>query len=108
MPRILNQFLFLLIVTVSSEVSASTNDPAYLIGRGMADVTGPAYGNPMWGYAKPGQNTEGIHTRLKSRAFIFVDPNTKNRLLFASIDIGSIDHHILLEVWAIKEQTIAR
>ncbi len=52
----------------------------------------------MWGYAKPGQNTEGIHTRLKSRAFIFVDPKTQNRLLFASVDVGSIEHHIFLEV----------
>ncbi len=70
----------------------------YLLGSGIADVTGPAYGSPMWGYAKPGQNTQGIHTRLKSRAFIFVDPKTQNRLLFASVDVGSIEHHIFLEV----------
>lgn len=72
--------------------------PQYLIGTGMADVTGPALGAPMWGYSRPGQNTEGIHTRLKSRAFIFVDPTTKNRLLFASVDVGNIEHHIFLAV----------
>lgn len=77
----------------------NTNEErTYLIGQGMGDVTGPAYGNPMWGYSKPGQNTQGIHTRLKSRAFIFVDPKTDNRLLFTSVDIGAIEHHILLEV----------
>ena len=91
--------LFLLIVTGIPIVAMANSDPAnYLIGKGMADVTGPAYGNPMWGYAKPGQNTEGIHTRLKSRAFIFVDPKTQNRLLFVSVDVGSIEHHIFLEV----------
>ncbi len=86
---------------VSNQVLANDNkseSTQYLIGTGIADVTGPAFGNPMWGYAKPGQNTQGIHTRLKSRAFIFVDPKTQNRLLFASVDVGSIEHHIFLEV----------
>jgi len=78
--------------------SLSAADTDYLIGRGMADVTGPAYGNPMWGFSKEGQNTEGLHNRLKSRAFIFVDPKTQKRLLFASVDIGSIEHHVVLEV----------
>jgi len=76
----------------------TTQSAHYLIGTGIGDVTGPALGSPMWGYSKPGQNTEGIHTRLKSRAFIFVDPTTKNRLLFASVDIGNVEHHIFLEV----------
>jgi neutral ceramidase len=97
--RVLGQsLLLLLMVCTSIAINANPNDQAYLIGRGMGDVTGPAYGNPMWGYSKPGQNTEGIHTRLKSRAFIFVDPQTGDRLLFASVDIGSIEHHIFLEV----------
>lgn len=72
--------------------------PNYLIGRGMADVTGPAFGNPMWGFGKEGQNTQGIHTRLKSRAFIIIDPVTGERLVFASVDIGSIEHNVVLEV----------
>jgi neutral ceramidase len=70
----------------------------YLIGAGIADVTGPAFESPMRSYAKPGQNMEGIHTRLKSRAFIFVGTNTQSRLLFTSVDLGSIEHHIFLEV----------
>jgi neutral ceramidase len=64
----------------------------------MADVTGPAYGSPMWGFGKEGQNTQGIHIRLKSRAFIFVDPEKNSRLVFTSVDIGSIEHHVVLEV----------
>jgi neutral ceramidase len=103
---ILLQFLvfissFSVYAGVSDEVLKNENTGAstqYLIGTGIADVTGPALGSPMFGYGKPGQNTEGIHTRLKSRAFIFVDPKTQNRLLFASVDIGNIEHHIFLEV----------
>ena len=89
-----------LIFAESNAVGEGSNDKPsqYLIGAGIADVTGPPLGSPMWGYARPGQNTEGIHTRLKSRAFIFVDPATDNRLLFASVDIGNIEHHVFLEV----------
>ena len=39
------------------------------------------------GYAKPGQTTAGIHTRLYSRAYIFED-DAGNRAVFASIDMG--------------------
>jgi neutral ceramidase len=92
-----------LLISSICTVMANTNNPQkerpqYLIGTGIADVTGPAFGSPMWGYAKPGQITQGIHTRLKSRAFIFVDPKTNNRLLFTSVDVGNIEHHIFLEV----------
>ncbi len=106
--RYISSILFLMfafMTSVSADISKQTltkdnlkKFTQYLIGTGIADVTGPAFGSPMWGYAKPGQNTEGIHTRLKSRAFIFVDPTTQNRLLFASVDVGSIEHHIFLEV----------
>ncbi|WP_083232720.1 neutral/alkaline non-lysosomal ceramidase N-terminal domain-containing protein [Endozoicomonas atrinae] len=98
MIKVLRNYSFLLVFAFSSFSAANNNEPAYLIGKGMGDITGPAFGSPMWGFSKPGQNTEGIHTRLKSRAFIFLDPETENRLLFASIDIGSIEHHIFLEV----------
>lgn len=85
----------LLFLTVTTRSEDNSN---YLIGRGMADVTGPAYGSPMWGFGKEGQNTQGIHIRLKSRAFIFVDPENNSRLVFTSVDIGSIEHHVVLEV----------
>ncbi|MDA8620644.1 neutral/alkaline non-lysosomal ceramidase N-terminal domain-containing protein, partial [Luminiphilus sp.] len=65
----------------------------------MADITGPPVGMPMWGFGRPDQIAEGIHTRLRSRAFITVlasDP--KRRLVFVSAELGSIDHHITLEV----------
>jgi neutral ceramidase len=81
-----------------AQLGYADDDGNYLIGRGMADVTGPAYGSPMWGFGKEGQNTQGIHLRLKSRAFIFVDPVNNKRLVFTSVDIGSIEHNVVLEV----------
>ena len=65
----------------------------------MADITGPAVGMPMWGFGRPDQISEGIHTRLRSRAFITVQASDpKRRLVFVSAELGSIDHHIALEV----------
>ena len=85
-------------LSILATTSYAIDDNNYLIGRGIADVTGPAYGNPMWGFGKEGQNTQGIHNRLKSRAFIFADPVTGNRLVYTSVDIGSIEHNVVLEV----------
>lgn len=71
----------------------------YLIGRGMVDITGPELGMPLWGFGRPDQIAEGIHIRLRSRAFIMVQADdTEQRLVFVSADLGSIDHHITLEV----------
>lgn len=46
---------------------------AYLVGRGIADVTGEAADCGMMGYGKADQRSAGIHLRLRSRAFVFAD-----------------------------------
>lgn len=43
----------------------------YLVGRGIADVTGEAAECGMMGYGKADQRSAGIHLRLRSRAFVF-------------------------------------
>ncbi len=63
---------------------------SYLIGAGTGDVTGPAAEVGMMGYAKLDQKTNGIHTRLHSRAFVFVDTVTEKRVVFVSADLGHI------------------
>ncbi|MAT93688.1 MAG: hypothetical protein CME59_13905 [Halioglobus sp.] len=77
-------------------------DPAqfnYLVGRGMADVTGPVTGLQLWGFGRPDQVGEGLHLRLRSRAFIVAERAAPaRRLVFASVELGSIDHHIALAV----------
>ena len=71
----------------------------YLIGRGMVDITGPPVGMPLWGFGRPDQISEGIHIRQRSRAFIIVQADdAAQRLVFVSADLGSIDHHMTLEV----------
>src|SRR5882757_6914988 len=46
----------------------------FLVGRGVSDVTGEPAGVGMLGYGKADQRTEGIHTRLRARAFVISEP----------------------------------
>ena len=71
----------------------------YLIGRGSADITGPAFGVQMWGFGRPDQIVEGIHTRQRARAFVIAQVDDPARtLVFVAADLGSIDHHMTLAV----------
>lgn len=71
----------------------------HLIGTGIYDITGPAVEVGMMGYAKLGQVTEGIHTRLYSRAFIVADPAHPNkRIVFVNADLGMGSQAIKIKV----------
>lgn len=63
----------------------------YLIGTGIADITGEAADVGMMGYALPQQRTAGIHTRQWARAFVIGDlvPGGK-RLVFVNTDLAMI------------------
>ncbi|MBI3735220.1 neutral/alkaline ceramidase [Candidatus Sumerlaeota bacterium] len=75
------------------------NDYNYLIGRGMADITGPAVGIPMFGFVRADQISEGIHFRLRSRAFVIAEPGKEGkRVAFVSADLGSITHEMTREI----------
>ena len=94
--------LCLCLLVLSGQVLAQDKGEGqtpYLIGRGMVDITGPEVGMPMWGFGRPDQIAEGVHIRLRSRAFITVEADDPDqRLVFVSADLGSIDHHMTLEV----------
>jgi neutral ceramidase len=49
-------------------------------------------------YANPSQTAGGIHIRLRSRAFVFVDNNTGKRVVFVSIDGGMTGQLMKLKV----------
>ncbi len=93
---IVRRLLATLLLLGMTSVTAHANE--YLIGRGMTDITGPAFGIQMWGFSREGQVTEGIHIRQRARAFIIAEPETDKRLVFVSADIGSIEHNMTLEV----------
>jgi neutral ceramidase len=95
-----------LVVFVLGSLSVSTlliaraagPDYAYLIGRGKADITGPAVGVQLWGFVRADQIDEGIHFRLFSRAFVIAERKGDQRIAFASLDLGSVTHAMHQEV----------
>lgn len=62
----------------------------FVVGAGKHDITGPALGLGMMGYAMVGQTTGGIHTRLWARAFVVTSPCTKSTVAFVSADLQAI------------------
>jgi neutral ceramidase len=71
----------------------------FLIGTGKYDITGSVVGSAMIGMSKIGQVTEGIHTRLFSRAFIIAEGNdASKRVAIAVCDIWSCTIAVKKEV----------
>jgi len=86
----------------SSEVSGDGGDGAgaYLVGRGIADITGEAAECGMLGYGKAYQRTKGLHTRLRSRAFVIADEVSGRRLLLSINDLPMVFDSVHREVLA--------
>ncbi|MER6990982.1 neutral/alkaline ceramidase [Saccharopolyspora hirsuta] len=72
--------------TAAAETTGGTRE--YLVGRGIADVTGPAAENGMMGYSMPQQQTAGIHLRTLARAFV-VDDGVQ-RVVFVTAELGAL------------------
>ncbi|MGE5423692.1 MAG: neutral/alkaline non-lysosomal ceramidase N-terminal domain-containing protein, partial [Ignavibacteriales bacterium] len=86
----LSLFLSSIIPPNTAQARSRNQSSNYLIGTGIYDITGPAAEVIMMGYANPEQSTAGIHTRLRSRAFIIADPDTGQRVVIVNADLGQI------------------
>ncbi|MCH1865877.1 neutral/alkaline ceramidase [Nocardioides sp. CFH 31398] len=60
----------------------------YLVGRGIADVTGPVADVQLMGYADTSQLGAGLQQRQWSRAFVVVDRRTGERVVHVTADLG--------------------
>ncbi|WP_394845282.1 neutral/alkaline ceramidase [Pendulispora brunnea] len=70
--------------------NAATLDEPYLVGRGIADITGEAAEGHGANYGRLDQTTVGIHIRQRARAFIVVDRTTGKRVVLVTADEGSM------------------
>jgi neutral ceramidase len=73
-------------------------EAAVLVGRGLSDITGEAGGCGMLGYGKADQQTEGIHTRQRTRAFIVAEGPNGPRLLLVVNDLPLVFDSVHQEV----------
>jgi neutral ceramidase len=62
----------------------------YVVGRGLSDATGEIAEVGMMGYGRVDQQAQGLHTRLRARAFVFADEATKERVLLVVVDTAMI------------------
>lgn len=63
------------------------SDESYLVGRGLSDITGEAAECGMLGYGKADQQTAGIHTRQRNRAFVIAQSQDGPRVLLVVNDL---------------------
>jgi neutral ceramidase len=70
----------------------------YNIGTGIHEVTDPAIGLQMQGFADPTQKTGGVESPLFSRAFIVEDRQAGKRIVIVSADIWAVTNIIKQEV----------
>ncbi len=77
---------------------ADDEGDVYIIGAGIHDITGPAAGIGMMGYSLPEQRTQGIHMRLRSRAFIIGEPADGKRVVLVIADLGQVFQAVKQEV----------
>lgn len=82
-----------------SPVDAAPGTPGsggYLVGCGIADMTGAIAGQGMMGYSDAEQVASGLLQRCWSRAYIVVDQVTKQRIVFVTSDIACLfqSHHV--------------
>jgi neutral ceramidase len=73
---------------------------AYQVGRGLSDVTGELADCGMLGYGKSTQRTKGLHTRLRSRAFVIADADRRALLVVNDLPMitESITQAVLREL----------
>ena len=60
---------------------------SYVVGRGVADITGEPAGCGLLGYGKSDQRSAGIHLRLRSRAFAFASGADGPRVLLVVAEL---------------------
>jgi neutral ceramidase len=92
----LRMVLVMLFFTAFMTIPAPGFTSTYLIGSGVYDITGPAGEIVMEGFAVSSQTTAGIHTRLRSRAFVIGDG--LNRVVFVSADLGMLFQMVKIKV----------
>jgi neutral ceramidase len=81
-------------------------DSPWLAGCGVADVTGEPWQVGLMGYGMRFQRSTGIQLRQRSRAFVFVDRATGQRLVYVVADIAMFFRNVRDAVLAELEPSL--
>jgi neutral ceramidase len=76
---------------ITAWAASAEPEGAYLVGRGVADATGEIAEVGMMGYGRVDQQAQGLHTRLRARAFVFAgSEDADERVLLVVVDTAMI------------------
>jgi len=89
---------FVVFLGITCGVLGSATNGEYLTGVGSFDMTGPAAGVNMMGYANIFQNTAGVHFRLRTRTFIVAESTQGPRFAFVNLDAGMASQLVTTKV----------
>ncbi|KAJ6486736.1 Neutral/alkaline nonlysosomal ceramidase [Mycena sanguinolenta] len=82
-------------VALSASILNAVAQSQYLLGLGIADITGPVVETNMMGYASLAQTDTGLHMRQRARVFIIGETATPaNRVVFVNGDLAMGDSGI--------------
>ncbi|MGL4306127.1 MAG: neutral/alkaline non-lysosomal ceramidase N-terminal domain-containing protein [Mycobacteriaceae bacterium] len=84
--------------SAQAQDKGSEKNSRMLVGRGIGDVTGEPLGAGMNGYGVPEQTSVGMHLRQRARAFVFVSPESGNRVAHVTVEVGLMFQSIFEEV----------
>ncbi|WP_372366104.1 neutral/alkaline non-lysosomal ceramidase N-terminal domain-containing protein [Candidatus Uabimicrobium sp. HlEnr_7] len=87
---------YILTILCAMCLTVTANAEGFLVGTGIYDVTGPAGDVTMAGFARMEMKTGGIHTRLRSRAYV-IEADGK-RVAFVCSDLWAIPQGIKIKV----------
>ncbi len=90
--------LILLVSIFLTSFAANTHGSTFLVGAGSHDITGPPAERVMMGYCDLKQTSAGISLRLRSRAFVIEEPDSKSRVALVVADLGMIFSAVKREV----------
>lgn len=76
----------------------SSQNNSYIVGAGVADITGEVAENNMFGYAESSQVTAGLQQRLHARAFTIQDRLSKKNIVIVIAETGAIPQALHQEV----------
>lgn len=88
------------VATAGPTAGATAPEAEFVVGAGLHDITGAAAETGAFGYAA-GQEMVGIQDRLYSQAYVVGDPDTGERVVFVSADMGAMFQSVRVAV--IKE-----
>ena len=93
-------FIFHLIIGFLFEGLADAQNlpETWRVGSGIHDITGPVAERGMMGYGSLEQVTQGVYTRLRSRAFVIEDSMSSKRVALVVVDLGLMFDSVKQEV----------